>query len=458
MMPNASADPLSLRLDEKLTHLSGAHFEWYIYKIHDGLRRQSKKAYEPEILSIGPYHRGKGHLRMMEEHKLQYLRLLLKRTEETSVDRYVAAMRKLRKRAQGCYADSINLSEEQFVEMMLLDSCFIVEFLRKFSLTMLRDTNDPIFKMDWILHGIWRDLILFENQLPFFILVHLFTMTKIPDPRDNMVDLIIRYGYCVREHYICTMSPGFERLLRISYGISLDDMKHFLGVVHHILSSSVVKLVSYRNICHDEKRWDYIHSATELHEAGIRFKKAKRTPLLYIRFVNGVIEIPHFAVEERFETFFRNLIAHEEHLQDAGPKYVKDYLTFLCCLINSARDVSLLRRCGILENMLGDDEAVSAVFSKCSRCVQVSRADFCYYGDFNDINAYCKRRQNIWTTKLRRDYFNSPWKIISFLGVVLLLLLSLAQTTLSGLLISIILLAFQVAARELVETFSTLNH
>ncbi|XP_058202609.1 UPF0481 protein At3g47200-like [Rhododendron vialii] len=305
--------------------------------------------------------------------QMQYLRLLLKRTEEASVDRYVAAMRKLQKRAQGCYADSINLSNDEFVEMMLFDSCFIVEFLRKFSMTMLRDTNDPIFRMDWILHGIWRDLMLFENELPFFIVVRLFTMTKIPDPRDNIIDLFIRYGYCVREHYICTMPPGLERFLKTSYGISPDHVKHFLGLVHLFASSSVAKLVSNRNICHDKKRWEYTHSATELHEAGIRFKKATRTPWLYIRFVNGAIEIPHFAVEETFEIIFRNLIAHEEHLQDAGPKYVKDYLTFLCCLINSARDVSLLRRCGILNNMLGDESRFGSLQQGFHVCHGVSR-------------------------------------------------------------------------------------
>lgn len=275
--------------------------------------------------------------------------------------------------------------------------------------------------------------MLFENQLPFFILVDLFNMTKIPDPQDNIVDLLIRFYYCVREQYFCSMSPGPERFLKISYGVPTDDVKHFLDLVHHITSSSFAKFVSKRNMPDMEKRWDYIRCATELHEAGIRFKKAKHTPLFYIKFINGAIEIPQFAVEEKTDTIFRNLIAHEEHLQHAGPKCITDYLTFLCCLINSAKDVSLLRRCGILSNMLGDDEAVSAFFSKASTCVFVSRSGFCYSEVFHDINVYCKCRHNIWTAKLRRDYFNSPWKIISFLGVVFLLLLSFAQTMLSGL-------------------------
>ena len=430
-MANTRADPLSLHLDDKLTHLSGAHFECYIYKVHDRLRRQNERAYEPEILAVGPYHHGKGNLQMMEEHKLRYLKLLLERTNERSVDRYIVAMRKLQERAQRCYSDSINLNKDEFVEMMLLDSCYVIELLRKFTITSMRDMHDPIFKMDWILHSIWRDLMLFENQLPFFVLVQLFNMTKVLDPRDNIIDLVIRYYYSVREQYFCGNSPGPERFLRASYRISAHDVKHFLGLIYRITTSSFAKLVSQRNVCDNKKRWDYIYCATELHEAGIKFKKAKYTPLFDIKFINGTLEIPELAVEEKTECIFRNMIAHEEHLQDTAPKYITDYLTFLCCLINSPKDVSLLRRCGILNNMLGDDEAVAALFSRAVGCVFVSRDDFFYYDVFINIKAYCRQRWNMWKAKLRRDYFNSPWTIISFLGVVLLLLLTVTQTMLS---------------------------
>ncbi|PSS34863.1 UPF0481 protein [Actinidia chinensis var. chinensis] len=404
MMANTRADPLSLHLDDKLTHLSGAHFECYIYKVHDRLRRQNEMAYEPEILAVGPYHHGKGNLRMMEEHKLRYLKLLLERTNETSVDRYIVAMRKLQERAQRCYSDSISLNKDEFPEMMLLDSCFVIELLRKFTITSMRDMHDPIFKMDWILHSIWRDLMLFENQLPFFVLVQMFNMTKVLDPRDNIIDLVIRYYYCIREQYFCANIPAPETFLRASY---------------------------QRNACDNKKRWDIIYCATELHQAGIKFKKAKYAPLCDIKFINGTLEIPELIVEKKTECIFRNMIAHEENLQDTAPKYITDYLTFLCCLINSPKDVSLLRRFGILNNMLGDDEAVAALFSRAVGCVFVSRDEFCYYDVFINVKAYCRQRWNMWKAKLRRDYFNSPWTIISFLGVILLLLLTVTQTMLS---------------------------
>ncbi|GFZ10606.1 hypothetical protein Acr_22g0000040 [Actinidia rufa] len=244
----------------------------------------------------------------------------------------------------------------------------------------------------------------------------MFNMTKVPDPRDNIIDLAIRYFYCVRKQYSCGNFPEPERLLSASYQVSADDVKHFLGLVHHT-TTSYAKLVSHRNVCDTKKRWDYIYCATELHEAGIKFKKSKQFTLVDVNFINGTLEIPEVVVEEKTECIIRNMIAHEEHLQDTAPKYVTDYLAFLCCLINSPTDVSLLRRCGILNNMLGDDEAVAALFSRAVGCVFVSRDDFFYYDVVINVKAYCRQRRNMWKAKLRRDYFNSPWTIISFLGV-----------------------------------------
>ncbi|XP_028108756.1 putative UPF0481 protein At3g02645 isoform X2 [Camellia sinensis] len=429
MVPNSRVeDHVSLHLDDKLTHLSHRHCECNIYRVYDRLRRQNEKAYEPEILAIGPYHHHKAN-RVMEDHKLWNLQQLLKRRNETSVDRYIVAMRDLQERARRCYADSVSLNKDEFVVMMLLDSCFIIELFRKFTIRSMQDGHDPLFKMEWIHHIIWRDLLLFENQLPFFILVQLFEMTKIPDPRDNIIDLAMRYYYCTREYYYYSILPSPEKILKPSSLVLPHDVKHVLDLAHHVTSHSFAKLLAQRNLGKKEKRSEFIHCATELHEAGIRFKKANhRTPLLNIKFVNGTLEIPQFTVEEKTECLFRNIIAHEQHLQDSNPKYVTDYLTFMFCLINSSKDVSLLRRNGIINNMLGDDEAICAMFTKASTCVFVSRDGFCYSEVFNDINEHCGRRWNIWTAKLRHNYFNSPWTIISFLGAVVLLLLTSTQT------------------------------
>jgi hypothetical protein len=131
MRPVDGADHVSIRIHEKLVGLTPNAPECCIFRVHTQLRKVNEKAYEPQLLAIGPYHRGKDDLRLMEEHKLRYLQLLLQRRNESSVETYIKAMRELEERAREFYAEPISLTSDEFVEMMLLDGFFIIELLRK---------------------------------------------------------------------------------------------------------------------------------------------------------------------------------------------------------------------------------------------------------------------------------------------------------------------------------------
>ncbi|WRX28566.1 Protein of unknown function DUF247 [Theobroma cacao] len=72
--------------------------------------------------------------------------------------------------------------------------------------------------------------------------------------------------------------------------------------------------------------------------------------LFDISFTNATMRIPTFVVEDDTERLFRNLIAYE--LYEEGSTYVIDYVTLMDNLINSSKDVQLLRFSEIIENML----------------------------------------------------------------------------------------------------------
>ncbi|KAL3506264.1 hypothetical protein ACH5RR_031646 [Cinchona calisaya] len=88
------------------------------------------------------------------------------------------------------------------VETMCLDGIFIIEFLRKIHDINLRNKDDPIFEMVWMKLSIIRDLILFENQLQFFVLEKLFDMTKSRGTEETLSDLAISALNC--------LSPGYR--------------------------------------------------------------------------------------------------------------------------------------------------------------------------------------------------------------------------------------------------------
>ncbi|KAI8011364.1 UPF0481 protein [Camellia lanceoleosa] len=182
-MAEPSADHM-LDIDKRLAELSPIPSERCIFRVYDPLRNENKKAYEPEVVAIGPYHHDKDNLQPMEERKLRYLKQLLNQRNEGSAERYIKALRESEQRAREFYAEPIRLDSNEFVEMMLLDSCFIVELLRGYKMP-----NDRLVE-----NALIRDLMLFENQLPFFIVNKLFDMTKNSvDSLEDLIRMFIRF-------------------------------------------------------------------------------------------------------------------------------------------------------------------------------------------------------------------------------------------------------------------------
>ncbi|VVA34120.1 PREDICTED: UPF0481 [Prunus dulcis] len=80
--------------------------------------------------------------------------------------------------------------------MMILDGCFVIELFRKFVVRQTSDEkhvdgNDPIFRMDCMFQYLCHDLLLLENQLPWFVLQHLYNLTLDPEPEKYSPSLTI---------------------------------------------------------------------------------------------------------------------------------------------------------------------------------------------------------------------------------------------------------------------------
>jgi hypothetical protein len=73
--------------------------------------------------------------------------------------------------------------------MMVVDGCFVIELVWELLNLPTRDPDDPIFKMDWILHYVMRDLLKLENQIPYFVLEKLFEIS-VPNPVYTLQNLI----------------------------------------------------------------------------------------------------------------------------------------------------------------------------------------------------------------------------------------------------------------------------
>ena len=140
-----------------------------IYSVPKNLRKVNKEAYTPRIVSIGPFHHNKNNLSGMEMHKLRYLKDFLYRTGKSQED-LLMIIQDNEVEIRRCYSEECRLSRTDFVKMVLLDAIFIIELFLRFH----GRENDYISSQPWLGNAIRHDLILLENQLPFFVIEKLF--------------------------------------------------------------------------------------------------------------------------------------------------------------------------------------------------------------------------------------------------------------------------------------------
>ncbi|KAI3933266.1 hypothetical protein MKX01_041193 [Papaver californicum] len=87
----------------------------FIFDLPTFVKDRNVKAYEPQVVSIGPYHYSKRHLKPMEVHKRRALRHFVKRSDVP--ESYARQL------------DEEWINDNRFVELMIQDGCFILEFL-----------------------------------------------------------------------------------------------------------------------------------------------------------------------------------------------------------------------------------------------------------------------------------------------------------------------------------------
>ena len=106
---------------------------WSVSRVPAHVREVEKGAYTPKIVSIGPFHHNEPSLRAFEDQKMRFLSRL---QNQFSVEVLQTAMREMEENTRKCYSESFQgINSENFVQMMLLDGCFIVELLRLYNNT-----------------------------------------------------------------------------------------------------------------------------------------------------------------------------------------------------------------------------------------------------------------------------------------------------------------------------------
>ncbi|CAM8893997.1 unnamed protein product [Rhodiola kirilowii] len=400
-----------------------------IYKVPHYLREGDVSSYVPQIASIGPYHHGKKWLMSMDLHKWRSLQQVLKRTKH-DVTIYLNGLKEIEDRIRACYEGPICFGSDEFVEMMLLDGCFILELFRGATEGFEKlgyAINDPIFSMRDSMHRIQRDLIMLENQLPLFVLdlLHGIQLGQ-PEQKGLVPKLALNFLY--------PLTPTDEDLLTTGFlqpydPTSYHNSLHCLEVFRRgLLPRGWMKRRSDSNgVADNGQHLRLIHCVTELKETGIKFKR-RRTYLFWdVKFQNGNLLIPRLLIHDGTKSLFLNLIAFEQCHHDSSSD-ITSYVIFMDSLINSPEDVAYLHYCGIIEHSLGSDTAVANLFNRLCQEVVFDMSKSYLSTLSNEVNKYSDHRWNTWRASLKHNYFSNPWVTISLFAAVFLLLLTFVKT------------------------------
>ncbi|KAK9120277.1 hypothetical protein Scep_018370 [Stephania cephalantha] len=404
----------------------------YWFNKHD-----KKEEYEPLIVSIGPYHHGRSHLASMEVHKRRAVRHFIKRSNK-SIEFYLKEMRSVEKEVReayehldekkwGHYYSSSSSSNQLFLQMIITDGCFILEFMEILS-GAPKDyaSNDPVFSYyGSIAHYnvVMRDLLLLENQLPYLVLKKLLVIAdRSPELTEENAEAILSQmmmfprdagpGAHMLDTYMRGMFKGYKR------GTTTTNNNNGSSSSQAVLQVVIPP------------------TATQLSKAGITFKRARSFDEISFNKQTRTLYLPQLNIDDYTISTLMNLKMFE--LRGTADRHFNSYISMMRALMKSASDVRVLMSEGIVVNLLRrEDEEVlklvkqlaedTVVDEMCPSFVaQHHMCDF-YKESMRQWENELRRQMLEWLSNLHQTYFRTPWSTISLLAAAVLLLLTVIQ-------------------------------
>ncbi|KAI3967584.1 hypothetical protein MKW92_004763 [Papaver armeniacum] len=298
-----------------------------IFIIPTYIKRRNPAAYEPKMVSIGPYHYGKKELEPMESHKERALIHFLKRSPtKATKEQYIAALMEHVDELRKCYENVEAMEKwgknDDFAKLMMVDGIFLFEFLNVWRGNQTINDYapiDPIFgDRGHILNYnyVMEDLLLLENQVPYQAATNILSSLMLAPPEfkgNHLLDMYIKGMLGERnKQQLNTKIPASKLIV---FGIKFKAVGTY---------------------------------------SGIKFDKSSKT-----------LSLPSILINQHTVPRFYNSKAYE--LRAGTNTELNSYIHLLDTLIQSADDVSSLRSQGIIVSALDSDDAVIAVMKELTK-------------------------------------------------------------------------------------------
>ncbi|XP_057852586.1 UPF0481 protein At3g47200-like [Cryptomeria japonica] len=367
-----------------------------IYKVPEFLVQLKQSAYVPQMVSLGPLHHA-AHPEMLT-HKLHATRKMFDMTDEELEKEVIGPI--------------LALVPKKYLGPWVLGSTTNWDHCL-FNRNTIEYTAYPII----------TDILMLENQIPFFILLKILGLQGQKDEASAFTEL-------------CDLLAG-ARIARLFYPFketapSLNDIpraqksKHLLDLIRmYVIHSFELHKDTDQPYPDHAKREIIIPSACELRRAGIKFTKMEEK-FMEISIKKNRFHLPRIRIASSVETLLRNLMALE--ICEAKDRCViSRYVLLMCELIHSERDVSVLRKARIIKSYMGSDREVADLFNRLSKGITRSYKDpFAKVRE--DAHKHYHSKIKVMVAEFIDDHCSRPWRTVSLIAACMLLLFTAVQT------------------------------
>ncbi|XP_059429233.1 UPF0481 protein At3g47200-like [Corylus avellana] len=371
---------------------------------------------KPQVVAIGPYCSERyGQLQKMEDVKMQCLYYFLNVTQADLVE----CLRQIRPHEEeiiGCYSEINNHNTDELLQMMIVDGFFILYVLLYHEKFVHLDDN-PLYRLERvILPKIYTDLLLLENQIPFWVLDKLYE--------------ICNFNTSISMSLSDLITGAISAMLQIPSSINKPPQKclHLLHFVRSICISS-----DHHNEYGERYYVPFsrIPCVTKLRGVGIKVNRHKEDNLLGVKLNGGVIEMPKLTLNNAMCSFLVNCVAFEQCHNCS--MHFSIYATFLEGLVNTVQDAEYLSDHRVIENFFGTNAEVVRFIKDLGKDLNIHLAEeeFYLFELFEDVAKYYQKRlhwANWQWTNFKREYFGKPWLLISAFVGILFFILTFLQT------------------------------
>ncbi|PWZ17340.1 UPF0481 protein [Zea mays] len=335
---------------------------------------RNRNVIAPTAVAIGPYHRALPQLSGMQEAKAAAVAEFCRAAGQPLAE-VRGKMHSVAGAARGSYAADgtlVDLDDGEFAEMMLLDGCFLLQFMA--SVCRRRD-DDPLISRGEVrrsINAIVRDVMLLENQIPWLVLSSL--MQLMPPPAGSVVN-----------DFLLLMASAFHIVGDISNANSQTGLPaageldkppppHLLGLFHRRqMDMGAVRTQQHQGslLCVPFQLASLSSTAVELAEMGVKLapsktktfgdmamsKRGRRWPLGLF----GELSLAPLVLNRLTECWLLNMAAYElcQPQGDATDSFpVSSYVTLVSLLVNRPEDVQEMRAKGLVVSVFDDAETL----------------------------------------------------------------------------------------------------